>query len=91
MFSPSEKPIEKKLSEEFSRVNSSIYFDVKVFAFVHISSTEKEQGIEAKPVTYFLALLPPPEGGSTTVTAQIDGSSQPPLIHLRISERARPQ
>jgi len=65
--------------------------EVKVFAFVHISSTEKEQGIDAKPVTYFLALLPPPEGGSTTVTAQVDGSSQPPLIHLRISARARPQ
>lgn len=65
--------------------------DVKVFALVHISSTEKEQGIEAKPVTCFLALLPPPEVGSSTVTAQIDGSSQPPLIHLRISERARPQ
>ena len=63
--------------------------DVKVFALVHISSTEKEQGIEAKPVTCFLALIP--EGGSTTVTAQLDGSLQPPLIHLRISERARPQ
>lgn len=63
--------------------------DVKVFALVHISSTEKEQGIEAKPVTCFLALIP--EGGSTTVTAELDGSLQPPLIHLRISERARPQ
>lgn len=63
--------------------------DVKVFAFVHISSTEKEQGIEAKPVTYFLALIP--EGGSTTVAAQLEGSLQPPLIHLRISERVRPQ
>ncbi|MEE8155222.1 MAG: hypothetical protein V3T53_09755 [Phycisphaerales bacterium] len=63
--------------------------DVKVFAFVHISSTEKEQGIEAKPVTYFLALIP--EGGSITVTAQLDGSLQPPLIHLRVSERTGPQ
>ncbi len=63
--------------------------DVKVFALVHISSTEKEQGIEAKPVTCFLALIP--EGESTTVTAELDGSLQPPLIHLRISERARPQ
>ena len=62
--------------------------DVKVFALVHISSTEKEQGIEAKPVTCFFALIP--EGGSTTVTAQLDGSLQPPLIHLRISDRARP-
>ncbi len=61
--------------------------DVKVFALVHISSTEKEQGIEAKPVTCFLALIP--EGESTTVTAQLNGSLQPPLIHLRISERAR--
>ncbi len=65
--------------------------EVKVFALLHISSTEKEQGIEAKPVTCFLALLPPPEIGSTTVTAQLDGSPQPPLIHLRISERARPK
>lgn len=63
--------------------------DVKVFALVHISSTEKEQGIEAKPVTCFLALIP--EGESTTVTAQLNGSLQPPLIHLRISERTRPQ
>ncbi len=63
--------------------------DVKVFALVHISSTEKEQGIEAKPVTFFFALIP--EGGSITVTAQLDGSLQPPLIHLRISERAGPQ
>ena len=61
--------------------------DVKVFALVHISSTEKEQGIEAKPVTCFLALIP--DGESTTVTAQLNGSLQPPLIHLRISERAR--
>ncbi len=61
--------------------------DVKVFALVHISSTEKEQGIEAKPVTCFLALIP--EGESTTVTAELNGSLQPPLIHLRISERAR--
>ncbi|MCH8314599.1 MAG: hypothetical protein IIA64_01380 [Planctomycetes bacterium] len=67
------------------RIESS---EVKVFAFVHISSTEKEQGIESKPVTYFLALLP--EGGASIVAAQLNGSSQPPLIHLHISERAGP-
>jgi hypothetical protein len=66
-----------------ARIESS---EVKVFAFVHISSTEKEQGIESKPVTYFLALLP--EGGASIVAAQLNGSSQPPLIHLHISLRA---
>ena len=66
-----------------ARIGSS---EVKVFAFVHISSTEKEQGIESKPVTYFLALLP--EGGASIVAAQLNGSSQPPLIHLHISLRA---
>lgn len=58
--------------------------EVKVLAFVHISSTDKEQGIEAK-TAYFLALLP--EGGASKVRFSIAGSTQPPMIHLRISPR----
>ena len=58
--------------------------EVKVLAFVHITSLDKEQGTEAKPA-YFLAMLP--EGGASEVKITIAGSTQPPMIHLRISPR----
>lgn len=58
--------------------------EVKVLAFVHITSIDKEQGIEAKPA-YFLAMLP--EGDVNEVKITIAGSTQPPMIHLRISPR----
>ena len=58
--------------------------EVKVLAFVHITSLDKEQGTEAKPA-YFLAMLP--EGGASEVKITIAGPTQPPIIHLRISPR----
>lgn len=59
--------------------------EVKVLAFVHITSIDKEQGIQAK-TAYFLAMLP--EGGASEVNVTIAGSAQPPMIHLRISPRS---
>ncbi len=59
--------------------------EVKVLAFVHITSIDKEQGIETKSA-YFLAMLP--EGGASEVKITIDGSETAPMIHLRISPRA---
>ncbi len=59
--------------------------DVPVVALVHLSNTDKERRVESKPVTCFLALHP--DGSGTIVEAQTpDGA--PPVIHLRITERA---
>ncbi len=57
----------------------------KVVALVHLSLNEKEQGIESKPVTCFMALLP--DGGAELVEAQVGGSAQPPVIHFKIRQR----
>ncbi len=61
-----------------------------VVAIVHLSQREKERGIEEKPVTCFMAL---PRGDNAPfqaaiVSAEIDGAVQPPVIRLKISERA---
>ncbi len=60
-----------------------------VVAMVHLSQREKESGIESKPVTCFMAL---PLGANSPVNARIidaevEGSPQPPVIRLRITER----
>ena len=58
-----------------------------VVALVHLSNAEKERRIESKPVTCFLALLD--DGSVTIVEAEVGGSGQPPLVHLRITERTK--
>jgi len=61
-----------------------------VVALVHLSQREKESGIESKPVTCFMAL---PLGANSVVKARIidaevNGSPQPPVVRLKITERA---
>ncbi len=62
--------------------------DAVVVALVHLSHQEKELGIESKPVTCFMAL--PRDAGisvePTLVEAEVNGSSQLPLIRLQITE-----
>jgi hypothetical protein len=65
--------------------------DAVVVALVHLSHQEKELGIESKPVTAFMAL---PRDASvsvepTIVEADVNGSSQMPLIRLKVTERPR--
>jgi hypothetical protein len=57
---------------------------VPVVAVVHLSYQETEQRIQSKPVTCFLALLP---DDAEEVQAEVRGSPQRPVIHLRIGER----
>jgi hypothetical protein len=64
--------------------------DAVVVALVHLSHQEKELGVESKPVTAFMAL---PRDASvsvepTLVEADVNGSSQMPMIRLTITERA---
>ena len=63
--------------------------DVVVVAMVHLSHRDKEQRIESKPVTYFVALPANGTGGEEgqIVDATVAGSKEPPLIHLAITER----
>lgn len=62
---------------------------VVVVALVHLSQREKERGIESKPVTCFMA-LPRDEDApfqAAIVTAEIDGDTTPPVVHLKITDR----
>jgi hypothetical protein len=61
--------------------------DVPVVALVHLTNKDKEQRIESKPVTCFLAILP--DGPVTLVEAEIADSPGPPVIRLNITPRAK--
>ncbi len=63
--------------------------DAVVVAMVHLSHRDKEQRIESKPVTYFVALPVNGAGGEEgqIVDATVGDSTEPPLIHLAITER----
>ncbi len=63
--------------------------DAVVVAMVHLSLRDKEQRVESKPVTYFVALPANGAGGEEgqIVDATVGGSTEPPLIHLAITER----
>jgi hypothetical protein len=67
--------------------------EVKVVAVVQLSTRDKEQRIESKPVTCVLALRSDAPGllGATTVAATIAGSREPPVVQLRILERTSEQ
>lgn len=61
--------------------------DSSVIALVHLSHKEKERGIQSKPVTCFMAI--PRDGGpGTIVEAEVAGSTTPPVIRLKISQRS---
>ena len=63
--------------------------DAVVVAMVHLSHRDKEQRVESKPVTYFVALPANGAGGEEgqIVDATVGDSTEPPLIHLAITER----
>jgi hypothetical protein len=61
--------------------------EVPVVALVHLTNKDKEQRIESKPVTCFLAILP--DGPVTLVEAEIADSPGPPVIRLNITPRAK--
>jgi hypothetical protein len=60
-----------------------------VVAVVHVGSREKEARIDSKRVTYFLALVPEPGGGTRgqQVTGKVGDSNEMPLIKLKITKR----
>ncbi|MCP3903347.1 MAG: hypothetical protein GY715_06900 [Planctomycetes bacterium] len=60
--------------------------DVKVFAIVYLKMSEKEASLDRKPVTFFIAMRP--DGTAEIVTARVAGSTGPPEIELKITERA---
>ncbi len=63
--------------------------DAVVVAMVHLSHRDKEQRVESKLVTYFVALPANGAGGEEgqIIDATVGDSSEPPLIHLVITER----
>jgi hypothetical protein len=66
--------------------------EVPVVAVVHISALEKENRIAAKPVSYFVALVPEGRGSTkgVIVNATVGDSTQMPLINLKITDRPLP-
>lgn len=57
---------------------------VTVVALVHLSTNEKERRIDSKAITCFMALLP--DGRIKVVDAEVAGSTQPPVVRLKITE-----
>lgn len=72
-------------SDLISRIESG---DIKVFAIVYLSTSDKDQHIDSKPVTSFVALLP--DNTLQTLAAQVGDTADPPIIHLQITERPAP-
>lgn len=65
--------------------------EVTVVALLHLSNREKEQRIGSKPISYFLALVPRPDGSTrgVLVEGQIGDEPSPPPIRLNIERLAR--
>lgn len=63
--------------------------EVFVVAMLHLSNREKEQGIDRKPISYFLALVPDDHGGTrgVIVDARVAGSTNLPIVRFRVSRR----
>ena len=59
--------------------------DVTVVAMVYLKSSEKEAAIRRKPVSTFVALME--DGTLQVVSAKLEGSDQPPVVNLTITER----
>ncbi len=59
--------------------------DVKVVALLHLTTSDKDQRIESKPISCFMAR--PDVGTATIVQAEVAGSAPLPIIHFRVIER----
>ena len=59
--------------------------DVKVVALLHLTTSDKDQRIESKPISCFMAV--PDVGLPTIVQAEVAGSARLPIIHFRVIER----
>ena len=59
--------------------------DVKVVALLHLTTSDKDQRIESKPISCFMAV--PDVGSATIVQAEVAGSAPLPIIHFRVIER----
>ena len=59
----------------------------RVVAVLPLSNLELEQGVESKPVAYFMAQLP--DGTGQEVTASVDGEAHP-LIQISVEAAAPP-
>ncbi len=59
--------------------------DVKVVAILHLTTSDKDQRIESKPISCFMAV--PDVGNATIVQAEVAGSARLPIIHFRVIER----
>ncbi len=59
--------------------------DVKVVALLHLTTSDKDQRIESKPISCFMAV--PDVGTATIVQAQVAGSARLPIILCRVIER----
>ena len=61
--------------------------DVKVVALLHLTTSDKDQRIESKPISCFMAV--PDVGNATIVQAEVAGSARLPIIHFRVIEMQR--
>ena len=61
--------------------------EVQVVALVHLSTNEKDNRIESKPLTCFMAI--PPDGPAVLVDAEVPDTTGPPVIGLTITPRTK--
>ena len=73
-------------SDLVSRIASG---EVTVVAMLHLSNREKEQGIDRKPITYFLAIVPDEQGHTrgVVVNARVGSSSTLPVVRFQVTRR----
>jgi hypothetical protein len=63
--------------------------EVPVVAVLHLSPLEMQSKIASKRISYFVALVPQPDGTvrGEQVNAKVDHATEPPAVNLTISER----
>lgn len=63
--------------------------EVTVVAMLHLSNREKEQGIDRKPITYFLAIVPDENGASrgVVIDARVGDSTAMPVVRFQVTRR----
>jgi hypothetical protein len=64
--------------------------EVTVVAMLHLSNREKEQGIERKAITYFLAIVPDADGTTrgVVVEARIGDQTAMPVVDFQVTRRS---
>ncbi len=82
--------VDKSISDVTIRAEDTLIQQIErgqatIVALVHLSTREKERRLESKPVTCFVALLP--DGRMSIVDAGAAGSTQLPVVRLKITER----